>query len=63
MSKRLGVTQYSLYAWKRKLSKPPATADVDQAAEVRRLKAELARITEERDIPKKATAYFAKNAK
>jgi len=32
-------------------------------AEVRRLKKELARVTEERDILKKATAYFARDAK
>jgi transposase len=34
-----------------------------QASEVCRLKAELARVTEERDILKKATAYFAKDAR
>ena len=56
VSKRLGVSQHSLYAWKRKFSKPPAPAGVDQAAEIRGLKAELARVTEERDILKKATA-------
>ena len=32
----------------------------DQSAEVRRLRAELKRVTEERDILKKAAAYFAK---
>lgn len=35
-------------------------AELDQSAEVRRLKAELRRVTEERDILKKAAAYFAK---
>jgi len=34
--------------------------DDDQHAELRRLRAELKRITEERDILKKAAAYFAK---
>jgi len=63
VSKRLGVSPHSLYAWKRKFSKPPVSPSVDQAAEIRRLKAELARVTEERDILKKATAYFAKDAK
>ncbi len=38
-------------------------ADEDPAAENRRLKRELARVTEERDILKKATAYFARGAK
>lgn len=63
VSKRLGVSQHSLYAWKRKFSKPAVSPSVDQAAEIRRLKAELVRVTEERDILKKATAYFAKDAK
>ena len=63
VSKRLGVSQHSLYAWRRKLSKPSGSADVDQAAEIRRLKRDLVRVTEERDILKKATAYFAKDAK
>ncbi len=35
----------------------------DQADEIRQLKRELARVTEERDILKKAAAYFAKDAK
>ncbi|MBB3814900.1 transposase-like protein [Xanthomonas arboricola] len=33
---------------------------MDQSAEVRRLKAELRRVTEERNILKEAAAYFAK---
>ena len=33
-----------------------------QAEELRRLKAELKRVTEERDILKKAAAYFAKQS-
>lgn len=63
VSKRLGVSQHSLYAWKKKFSKSPGSGDDNQAAEIRRLKRELARVTEERDILKKATAYFAKDAK
>jgi transposase len=35
---------------------------VDHEAENRRLKRELARVTEERDILKKATAYFARES-
>ncbi len=35
----------------------------DQRVEIRQLKVELARVTEERDILKKATAYFAREAK
>jgi len=37
-----------------------ADADNRDSAEVRRLKAELKRVTEERDILKEAAAYFAK---
>jgi len=37
--------------------------ETDQVRENHRLKAELARVTEERDILKKATAYFARDAK
>jgi transposase len=63
VSQRLGVSQHSLYSWKKKFSKPSEGSDDDQAAEIRRLKRELARVTEERDILKKATAYFAKDAR
>ena len=63
VSKRLGVSTHSLYAWKKKFSKSSGSDDQDQAAEIRRLKTELVRVTEERDILKKATAYFAKDAK
>lgn len=59
---RLGITTHSLYAWLRKFGKPDVVqrAELDQSAEIRRLKAELRRVTEERDILKKAAAYFAK---
>lgn len=62
VAERLGVTTHSLYAWLRKHGKPEVVqrAELDQSAEVRRLKAELRRVTEERDILKKAAAYFAK---
>ena len=61
VSQRLGGSQHSLYAWKRKFSQPSGGDDRD--AEIRRLKRDLTRVTEERDILKKATAYFAKDAK
>ena len=61
VSQRLGVSQHSLYAWKRKFSQPSGGDDRD--AEIRRLKRDLTRVTEECDILKKATAYFAKDAK
>ncbi|MDY7068723.1 hypothetical protein PsexTeo8_52440 [Pseudomonas extremaustralis] len=51
---RLGVSTHSLYAWIKRYSKPQAERqqDDDQHAELRRLRAELKRVTEERDILK-----------
>jgi transposase len=64
VSSRLGVSTHSLYAWMKRYAVPPVVAaKEDQTAEIRRLKQELSRVTEERDILKKATAYFAKDAK
>ncbi len=64
VASRLGITTKSLGDWIKKYGKGPEhTARVDdQQAEIRRLKAELKRVTEERDILKKATAYFAKES-
>ena len=60
---RLGITTHSLYAWIKKYGKPtPREANKpDIEAENARLKAELKRVTTERDILKKAAAYFANN--
>jgi len=59
---RLDVSSHSLYQWIKRFSAPPAErkAADDQQAELRRLKAELKRVSEERDILKKAATYFAK---
>lgn len=54
VSQRLGVSTHSLYAWVKKYSASPgSTAKDDQSAEIRHLKQEPARVTEERDILKK----------
>lgn len=61
VSSRLGVSSKSLYDWIRKYGgkdTPHQTLSAQQA-ELRRLKAELRRVTEERDILKEAAAYFA----
>jgi len=63
VSKRLGVSQHSLYGWKKKFSGAKDAVEDNRDAEIRQLKRELARVIEERDILKKATAYFAKDAK
>jgi transposase len=64
VSDRLGVSIHSLYAWQKRSGKPVAVRQVesDQASELHRLKADLRRVTEERDILKKAAAYFAKQS-
>ena len=52
---RLGVSSHSLYQWAKRYSAPPAErqkAD-DQQVEMKRLKAEPKRVTEERDILKR----------
>jgi transposase len=62
---RLGVSQHSLYVWLKDYGHPAEVRQEQQsqAAEMRRLKAELKRVTEERDILKKAAAYFAKESR
>ena len=62
VSSRLGVSTHSLYKWLKLFGEPLPKPGVDHEAENRRLKRELARVTEERDILKKATAYFARES-
>jgi transposase len=60
---RLGVSSKSLYLWLRQTrrSKGVQSAGSDELRrEIIRLKSELKRAEEERDILKKAAAYFAK---
>ena len=63
VASRLGVPVGLLYTWTRKLKgsdeKPIEDVKALQA-EMTKLKTELRRNTEERDILKKAAAYFAK---
>jgi transposase len=65
VARRLGVTTKSLYDWKEKYGES-ATAYQEKKAEhdeVRRLKAELKRVTQERDILKEAAVFFAGESK
>jgi len=52
VSQRLGVSQHSLYAWKKQFAKV-SSGDASKDAEIRQLKRELPRRTEERDILKR----------
>jgi transposase len=63
VAQRLGTTTHSLYAWLKKFDEPnPQLSDKDDlSAENARLKSELRRMTEERDILKKVAKYFASN--
>jgi transposase len=62
-AERLGVNVESLRSWIKKFESPEAIAKTNQELsshlEIKRLQKELKRVTEERDILKKAAAYFA----
>lgn len=61
VAQRLGTTTHSLYAWIKRYG-PDSEAyrkKADDSSEIRRLQKELKRVTEERDLLKKAAAYFA----
>ena len=64
VSGRLGVSTKSLYDWIKQYSKPESerAEEASEAREIRQLKSELMRVTEERDMLKKAAAYFAKES-
>lgn len=66
IAKDLGVKESTLYTWvsKAKLAKIQSTSPTNEQMfnELKRLKKELAEVKEQRDILKKATAYFAKES-
>lgn len=67
VAKELGINPSTLYAWVNQAAsadsstKGPTTEEL--FSELRRVKKELAEVKEQRDILKKATAYFAKESK
>ena len=65
VAERLGIGTKSIYTWQKLFSRPAKLIqEVDcQADEIRRLKRDLARVTEARDILNKATAYFARESR
>ena len=64
----LGVKRQQLYKWQEQARRSggdaafrsPGRPKLAERGELERLKAELKKVTEERDILKKAAAYFAK---
>ena len=64
ISQRLGVSAHSLYKWVKAVkpdkSDEQAAELVEAKSEILRLRAQMRRIEEERDILKKAARYFAR---
>jgi transposase len=69
VARDLGIDPNRLYHWKRGLEEDGSVAFpgkgklTPEAEEIRRLRRELEQAQQERDILKKALAYFSKNAK
>lgn len=69
LARELGIPRNRLYKWKEQLEKRGAGAfpgmgrRASEGDELSGLKAELERVKEERDILKKAAAYFATELK
>jgi len=69
VARDLGIDANSLYHWKRELEEEASVAFpgkgklTAEAEEIRRLRRALEQADEERDVLKKALAYFSKNAK
>lgn len=64
VAERLGIARETLYRWVRQSRPKRGTADaealLEAKREIARLRGELKRTQEERDILKKAAAYFAR---
>ncbi len=68
LAAELGLNRHQLYTWQKQLQKRgsegafrgPGKLPLAEQDEIARLKHELAKVTQERDILKKAAAYFAR---
>ena len=65
VAKRLGISYKSMHDWVKRYSKPEQQRihEDTQSEEIRRLQAELKRVTQERDLLKEAAVYFAGESK
>jgi len=71
IARELGIRPDMLRSWRRQLGAGRATMDpvggtatvVSQDEEVRRLRREVERLTQERDFLKRATVFFAKESR
>ena len=69
IARDLGIARNQLYKWQTELRArgsgafPGSGARKERTTEIARLQRELARVTEERDILKKAAAYFARESR
>ena len=69
VERRLGISQGIISRWKKQLKTKadeafPGTGRLsDSDEEIRRLRRELTRVSQERDILKKATAFFANESR
>jgi len=67
IARALGIPRNRLYKWQQDIAAhggafPGSGRQAEPAAELTRLKHELARVTEERDILTKAARYFARES-
>ncbi len=65
VAKRLGITTKSLYSWRDRYGENAQAYQEKQSSteELRKLKTELKRVTEERNILKEAAVFFAAESK
>lgn len=67
IARELGINEQTLHSWKKQAQSGSGSGVVPehfaQAEEIRRLQRENARLREERDILKKATAFFANQSR
>ena len=70
IARELGLDQAMLYRWRRELGLGPAALGSvsealtpDEREELRRLRKEVAQLRMDKEILKKATAFFAKESK